>query len=64
MRSTPERKYSLPKLRRDGEAVADKAVISDPEDRRFPILVDGDDGLGGNHAGEMQDRAGDADRLI
>src|SRR5882672_8250712 len=41
-----------------------QAVIGDLEDRRVLILVDGDDYLGILHAGEMLDRAGDADRDI
>ena len=39
----------------------DQAVVGDLEDRRFLVLVDGDDDLGVLHAGEMLDRAGDAD---
>src|SRR5690606_4963063 len=45
----------------DGEEVADEAVIGDLEDRGFLVLVDGDDDLGILHAGQMLDRAGDAD---
>ena len=43
------------------EQVADQAVIGDLEDRRFFVLVDGDDHLAVLHAGEMLDGAGDAD---
>ena len=39
------------------EQVSDKAVIGDLEDRRFLVLVDGDDDLGVFHAGEVLDRA-------
>ena len=41
--------------------VRDQSVIGDLENRRVLILVDGDDHLGILHAGEMLDRAGDAD---
>src|SRR5580698_10918469 len=44
--------------------IRDQAVIGDLEDRRVFILVDRDDHLGILHAGEMLDRAGDADRDI
>jgi hypothetical protein len=48
----------------DGEEIADEAVIGDLEDRRLLVLVDGDDDLRILHAGEMLDRAGDADRDV
>ncbi len=41
--------------------IADQAVVGDLEDRRFLVLVDGDDDLGVLHAGQMLDGAGDAD---
>src|SRR5436190_9810398 len=41
--------------------IGNQAVIGDLEDRRVFILVDGDDHLGVLHAGEMLDRAGNAD---
>src|SRR5688500_9436567 len=44
--------------------VGDQPVIGDLEDRRFLVLVDGDDQLGVLHAGQMLDRAGNADRNV
>src|SRR3954470_24721544 len=44
--------------------IRDQAVIGDLEDRRVLILIDRDDHLGILHAGEMLDRAGNADRDI
>src|SRR3984885_7163746 len=44
--------------------IRDQAVIGDLEDRRVFILVDRDDHLGILHAGEVLDRAGNADRDI
>ena len=41
--------------------VADDAVVGDFEDGGFGISVDGDDGFALVHAGEVLDRAGDAD---
>src|SRR5262249_13555430 len=48
-------------LRQDLEEVADEAIVGDLEDRRLLVLVDGDDHLAVLHAGQMLDRAGDAD---
>src|SRR3954464_5238643 len=48
-------------LRHDLEEIAHDAVIGNLEDRRFLVLVDRNDGLAVLHAGEMLDRAGDAD---
>src|ERR1043165_4458220 len=44
-----------------GEQILLEAVVGDAEDRRLGVLVDGDDHLGILHAGEMLDRAADAD---
>src|SRR5262249_45639851 len=44
--------------------IADEAVIRDLEDRRFLVFVDRDDDLRILHAGEVLDRARDADRDI
>src|SRR3954454_10876069 len=44
--------------------VGDQAVIGNLEDRRVLVLVDRDDHLGVLHAGQMLDRAGNADRNI
>src|SRR6185312_16071445 len=46
------------------EEIADDAVIGDLEDRRFFVLVDRDDDFRILHAGQMLDRAGNADRDI
>src|SRR5579871_6071288 len=46
------------------EQIGDEAVIGDLENRRFLILVDGDDHFRILHAGEMLDRAGNADGKI
>ena len=43
---------------------ADQAVVGDLEDRRLLVLVDGDDDLAVLHAGEVLDRARDADRDV
>ena len=51
-------------LGHDLEQIADQAVIGDLEDRRLLVLVDGDDDLRILHAGEMLDRARDADRDV
>src|SRR4051812_46121196 len=48
----------------DLEQVADQAEIGDLEDRRVLVLVDRDDRLAVLHAGEMLDRARNADRDI
>src|SRR3546814_14048296 len=58
----PRYRSKLPgELRHDLEQVADEAEVGDLEDRRVLVLVDGDDGLGILHAGEVLDGAGDAD---
>src|SRR3954471_23494527 len=44
--------------------IGDQTIVRDLEDRRVLVLVDRDDHLGILHAGEMLDRAGDADRDI
>src|SRR5919201_379763 len=62
--SLPLKSKSLFELRQDLEEVADKTIVGDLEDRRLLVLVDGDDHLGVLHAGQMLDRAGDADRDI
>ena len=49
------------KLRHGLEEVGDEAVVGDLEDRRLLVLVDRDDDLGVLHAGQVLDRAGDAD---
>jgi hypothetical protein len=46
------------------EDVAHHAEVGDLEDRRVPILVDGDDRLRGLHAGPVLNRAGNAQRDI
>src|SRR5690606_4516501 len=51
-------------LRNDVEQVAHQAVVGHREDRRFRVLVDGDDGLRVLHAGQVLDRARDADRDV
>ena len=51
-------------LRNDLEQVADQADIGDLEDRRLAVLVDRDDGARVLDAGEMLDRARDADRHV
>src|SRR5262245_14716118 len=43
------------------ERVANDAVVGDLEDRRFGVFVDRDDRARGAHAGEVLDRAADAD---
>ena len=48
----------------DREEVADDAEVDELEDRRLLVLVDGDDRLGGLHAGPVLDRAGDAGRDV
>src|SRR5262249_24470942 len=58
------RPHRLGELWNDLEHVADNAVVGDLEDRRFLILVDRDDGLRRSHAGEMLDRARDADSHV
>src|SRR5258708_17435334 len=47
-------------LRHDLEQISHDAVVGHLEDRRFLVLVDRHDGLAVLHAGEMLDRAGDA----
>src|SRR5712692_8034141 len=46
------------------EQIGDKAVVGHLEDRRFLVLVDRDDHFRILHAGEMLNRAGDADGEI
>src|SRR6185436_3837963 len=48
-------------FRHDLEQIPDDTIVGNLEDRRLLVLVDGDDGLAVLHAGEMLDRAGDAD---
>src|SRR5207237_4677134 len=43
---------------------ADDSVTGNLEDRRILVFVDGDDCLGGAHAGEVLDRAGNSDRDV
>src|SRR5215218_7136647 len=43
------------------EQIADEADVGDLEDRRLVVLVDGDDGLGILHPGEVLDGARNAD---
>lgn len=45
----------------DLEEIADEAVVRDLEDRRLLVLIDGDDDLRVLHAGQVLDRAGNAD---
>jgi hypothetical protein len=52
------------KLRHDRKQVTHKADIRNLEYRRVFVLVDRDDDLGILHAGQMLNRAGDADRDI
>ncbi len=54
----------LGQLGHDLEQVADQADVGDLEDRRFLVLVDGDDDFGILHPREMLDRARNADRDI
>ena len=51
-------------LRHDVEEIADQPKVGDLEDRRFGVLVDGDDGARILDAGEMLDGAGNADRHV
>src|SRR6185295_4636512 len=44
--------------------IGDQAIVGDLEDRRLLVLVDRHDHLGILHAGEMLDRARDADRDV
>ena len=60
-RSRSER---LLEIRQHREQIADQAVIGDLENRRLLILVDGDDDLAVLHAGQMLDRARNADRDV
>ena len=63
--TVPERGSELlGQLGHDLEQVADQADVRDLEDRRFLVLVDGDDGLRILHSGEVLDRARNADRDI
>src|SRR6476619_5442544 len=55
---------SLDELGDGGEQILLEAVVGDAEDRRLGILVDRDDDLRVLHAGEVLDRAADADRDI
>src|SRR5260370_3598676 len=48
----------------DLEEVTDDAVVGDLEDRRLRVLVDRADHLGGPHAGQVLDRAGDAEAQV
>src|SRR5260370_5873675 len=48
----------------DLEQVADQAHIRHFEDRRFAVLVDGDDGASVLDAGQMLDRTRNADRDV
>jgi hypothetical protein len=51
-------------FRQDDEKVPDEAIVGDLEDRRFLVLVNGNDDLRILHPGEMLDGAGDADRDV
>src|SRR5687768_191291 len=53
--------YRARQRRHDLEHVPDDTVVRDLEDGCFGILVDGDNGLGRAHAGQMLDSTGDAD---
>src|SRR6476646_5154821 len=48
----------------DLEEVADDAVVGDLEDRGLRVLVDGADHLRGAHAGQVLDRARDAEAQV
>src|SRR5689334_1533504 len=48
-------------LGHDLEEIAHDAIVGNLEDRGFLVLIDRNDGLAVLHAGEMLDRAGDAD---
>ena len=54
----------LLEFRDDLEQIADKTEIGDLENRRFTVLVDRHDRAGVLDAGQVLDRAGDADRDI
>ena len=58
------RSSSACKFRQGREQIGHQAVIGHLEDRRLLVLVDGDDDLAVLHAGQMLDRAGNADRDI
>src|SRR4051812_22778745 len=51
----------LSQFRDDFEQVAHEADVRHLKDRRLLVLVDGDDGLGVLHSGEVLDRARNAD---
>src|SRR5690606_14839145 len=46
------------------EQVGDEPVVGELKDGGFGIFVDGDDGLGALHPGDVLDRARDADREV
>src|SRR6266540_6543678 len=52
-RSLSELAEFFVKFRERLEQIGDQTVVGDLEDRRFLVLVDGDDDLGILHAGEM-----------
>src|SRR5690606_8328339 len=54
----------LDRLRDDLVKIADDAEISECEDGGLRVLVDGDDGAGAAHAGDMLDRPGDPGRQV
>src|SRR5439155_13582443 len=54
----------LRELRDDLEQIRDDPVVGDLEDRRLRVLVDRDDDLGGPHAGQVLDRARDAEPQV
>src|SRR4051812_43051580 len=54
----------LLELRHEFEEIADEAEIGNLEDRRLGVLVDRDDCAGVLDAGEVLDRAGNADRDV
>src|SRR5688500_15696936 len=64
MSSTADLLDLLRQAREDLGDVTNQSVIGDLEDRRFGILVDGDDGLGAAHACEVLHGAADADGKV
>src|SRR5271170_8045588 len=56
--------YRVRQLRSHLEQVAHDPVVGDLEDRRFFVLVDGNDRLAGLHARAVLDRTGDAQRDV
>ena len=63
-RTSTEPPQQPARARRRARTCRHRAVVGDAEDRRLGIGVDRDDRLGGAHAGEVLDRAGDPEREV